>query len=154
MRLVIVRHGAAVPGGDLDAERVLQPQGHDQAVAAGKWLRSRDFTAAQVLSSPYIRARQTAEHICDEVGLPEPALQEVLTPDTSAQLAVELLTQLTSDVIIVSHLPLVGRMASLLVEGQVLDQPWSTGECWVLEGDVYAAGCMQVSAAWYPGCVE
>jgi phosphohistidine phosphatase len=154
MRLVIVRHGAAVPGGDLDAQRVLQPQGHEQAIAVGRWLYSHGFTAAQVLSSPYIRAQQTAAHICDEVGLPEPLLQDVLIPDVAPHLTVELLTKLSGDVIIVSHLPLVGRVASLLVEGQVLNQPWSTGECWVLEGDVFAAGCMQVVAVWYPGCLE
>tara|TARA_R110001583_G_scaffold39839_1_gene127608 strand:- start:685 stop:1149 length:465 start_codon:yes stop_codon:yes gene_type:complete len=154
MRLVVVRHGAAVPGGDLDAERALQPQGHDQASAAGQWLYSHSFKTAQVLSSPYRRARQTAMHICDKLGLPEPLLHDLLTPDALAQLTVDTLTKLTGDVIIVSHLPLVGRVASLLVDGQVVDQPWSTGECWVLEGDVFAAGCMRVVAVWDPGCIE
>jgi phosphohistidine phosphatase len=38
-----------------------------------------------------------------------------------------------------------------MVDGEVYDQPWSTAECWVLEGDLIARGCMRVSKTWYPG---
>ena len=52
--------------------------------------------------------------------------------------------------IVVSHLPLVGRLASLLVDGRALDQPWSPAEGWVLSGDLFAPGCMTVDQIWYP----
>ena len=41
--------------------------------------------------------------------------------------------------------------APVMVDGEVYDQPWSTAECWVLEGDLIARGCMRVSKTWYPG---
>ena len=154
MRLVIVRHGAAVPGGDSDASRVLQSLGHEQATSAGCWLESQNFVTPQVVSSPFVRAKQTADHICAQVGVETPLLLETLIPETPPELIVDWLALCNGDLILVSHLPLVGRLASLLVEGQALDQPWSPAECWILEGDIFAAGCMQVVAVWYPGCVE
>jgi len=60
------------------------------------------------------------------------------------------LTAQEQDLILVSHLPLVGHLAAMLVDGQLYDQPWSPAECWILQGDLAAAGCMSVDAVWYP----
>lgn len=148
-KLVIVRHGCAVPGQDNDADRALTPQGVAEAEAAGQWLATRFHGAATVLCSPYLRARQTAELI-SKAGTGPVEVDQNITPSGDPYAVVERLTSRQSDVVLVSHLPLVGRVASLLTEGRLFDQPWSTAECWMLDGEVFAAGCMSVSQVWYP----
>ena len=86
-RLWLVRHGqsqgnvardAAHEGGasviDLDLRDVdvpLSDLGHRQAEAAGHWFAAlpEDQKPEVLLSSPYVRARQTAEAICNAGGL-------------------------------------------------------------------------------------
>lgn len=148
-KLIIVRHGAAMPGADHDAERRLTPEGEIQAEHAGKWVTSR-LPEARVISSPYRRAVQTAAAIARELDA-EVHEFPPLTPDSEPQGVIDGLMNEHGDLVLVSHLPMVGRLAALLVDGQVYDQPWSTAECWLLEGDLIAAGCMQVVAVWYPG---
>jgi probable phosphoglycerate mutase len=86
-RLWLVRHGqsqgnvardAAHEAGlhtiDIDMRDVdvpLSDLGHAQAEAAGRWFAAlpKDERPEVILSSPYIRARQTAQAICDAGGL-------------------------------------------------------------------------------------
>jgi probable phosphoglycerate mutase len=59
---------------DRDADVVLSPTGRDQAAAFGKWLSLREPAdrPAVVLTSPYARARLTAETALDIGGLDVP----------------------------------------------------------------------------------
>ena len=59
---------------DRDADVVLSPTGRDQAAALGKWLSLRDPARQPtvVVSSPYARARLTAEIALDVGGLDVP----------------------------------------------------------------------------------
>ncbi|GGY40998.1 phosphohistidine phosphatase SixA [Bacterioplanes sanyensis] len=149
MKLCIVRHGVAVLGADSDDQRVLRPEGLQQAHMAGRWLASEGLSRPQLFASPYVRTQQTATEIGSALGC-EPQLMTELVPGSEPQVVVEQLLEMTDDVVLVSHLPLVGRLAAWLVDGEVYDQPWSPAECWLLEGDVFAAGCMTVTQVWYP----
>src|SRR5262245_8200927 len=64
MNLYIIRHADAESReewtGD-DAERPLTPLGHRQARALGEALRQRGVSLDVVVTSPMVRARQTAE---------------------------------------------------------------------------------------------
>ena len=67
-------HEAGLSVIDLDLRDVDVPLcdlGHQQAEAAGRWFAAlpEDERPEVLLSSPYIRARQTAEAICDAGGL-------------------------------------------------------------------------------------
>ena len=66
MRVFLVRHAAAAPGTP-DDERALTPEGHAEAVALAERLAGEGLEA--VLSSPLLRARQTAEAIARAAGL-------------------------------------------------------------------------------------
>ena len=58
----ILRHGeAARPNGVKDADRPLTELGKHQAALAGHGLRERAPRIAAVLTSPKLRARETAE---------------------------------------------------------------------------------------------
>jgi len=52
-----------------DAERPLSPKGEKQAKALAKFLAKRGFTADKVVTSPKVRARQTAEAVATALGM-------------------------------------------------------------------------------------
>jgi phosphohistidine phosphatase len=78
MRLLIVRHAEAAPG-DPDELRSLTPAGLDQAQHLGESLRVDGIAADAVLSSPLLRAQETARAL----GLGEPEVDERLAPGAS-----------------------------------------------------------------------
>ncbi len=148
MKLCIVRHGAAsftTP----DPERQLTAAGAKQARIAGQWLVAQFPKKPRLIASPYTRAQQTATIIAEECGL-QIETWNSLTPDASVKAVIEQLSKVSDDVILVSHLPLVGHLAALLVDGRVYDQPWSPAECKLLEGEIAAIGCMTTTSVWYP----
>ncbi|MDK2778922.1 MAG: phosphohistidine phosphatase SixA [Pseudomonadota bacterium] len=150
MKIYIVRHGSAEAGAVQDQGRGLTGRGLQQAAGAGRWLADQvGGTDVRLLSSPYKRAAQTADAIARACGLTAET-DAGLIPDADVTELAASFTASAQDFILVSHLPLVGRLAALLVDGQVHDQPWSPAEVWCLEGDIAAAGCMSVAGVWYP----
>lgn len=149
MKVAIVRHGSAASGDVYDRSRALTERGHEHAKAAGEWLASQSFQSPRLLASPYLRAQQTAEEIAATFDVSIETFAD-LVPDGDLRQLVETLTASKTDIILVSHLPLVGHLAALLVDGEVYEQPWSLAECWVLKGDIAAASCMEVESVWYP----
>jgi phosphohistidine phosphatase len=75
MRLLIVRHAEAAPG-DPDELRSLTSAGREQAQRLGELLRADGIAPDAVLSSPLLRARETAHAL----GLGEPEVDERLAP--------------------------------------------------------------------------
>lgn len=76
MDLILLRHGKAEgshPNGDL--ERDLVEKGRQQAVRAARLLLSAGRLPSIVLTSPYRRARQTAELFCQIAQMPGPLVQ-------------------------------------------------------------------------------
>jgi len=78
MRVLIVRHAEAAPGSP-DELRKLTAAGRKQARRLGKRLRADGFVADAVVTSPLLRARQTAAAL----GLGEPEEDERLAPGAS-----------------------------------------------------------------------
>jgi phosphohistidine phosphatase len=69
MKLLLLRHGDAEPGdGDDDARR-LTPKGKRQAVAAGEALAALGIEVDACLSSPKVRATETALLACRALGI-------------------------------------------------------------------------------------
>ena len=70
MKILFVRHGQSVANANLivgTPETLLTQAGIDQAHVTGQKLRSEHVTA--IVCSPFIRARQTAEAIAEELGM-------------------------------------------------------------------------------------
>jgi|TARA_R110000868_G_scaffold200228_4_gene447480 phosphohistidine phosphatase len=149
VKICIVRHGSAVVGSLDDQHRGLTDKGRHQAQAAGGWLAEQEWQNPQIWVSPYYRAQQTAALISESMPL-DMENHASLIPSSDVTPIVDELIERDGDVILVSHLPLVGRLAAYLVEGQVFDQPWSPAECWVLSGDIAGPGCLSVESVWYP----
>ena len=81
MHVILVRHAKAAPGKP-DALRELTSSGREAAALLGELLAERRVDA--VVTSPLVRARQTAEIIAAAVGL-EPILDERLAPGATVE---------------------------------------------------------------------
>lgn len=73
MLLVLLRHGIAqdladAAGPMADAERRLTPKGLRRTREVARGLRALDVTPRVILSSPYLRARETAELALEALG--------------------------------------------------------------------------------------
>jgi phosphohistidine phosphatase len=67
----LLRHGDAEDGeGKPDAERELTDKGERQSRAAGRALKELGVKLDVCLTSPKVRARQTAELACEALGAP------------------------------------------------------------------------------------
>ena len=99
--IYLLRHGDAEEGTGDDAARRLTPKGERQARAAGEALRSLSTTINACLTSPKVRAADTARLACEALGL-EPEIAEDLREGTFDSLT---LAAGRGDVLLVGHEP-------------------------------------------------
>jgi len=118
MLLYLLRHGDAVEQGFDDVSRPLSPLGEEQAANAANYFISLNLSLDLILSSPLLRAKQTAEIIGKVMNVAECRTTEYLVPQTSER---ELLRQLNecgrNSVLLVGHEPHLRALVSLLVAG-------------------------------------
>ena len=112
MRLVLVRHAEAASG-DPDELRTLTPEGHAQARRLGKRLRAEGIEADAVLTSPLLRARQTAA----ELGLGEPQSLDELRPGATPDDVRAAIEGRGETVVVVGHQPDCSRITAALRGG-------------------------------------
>jgi phosphohistidine phosphatase len=112
VRLYIVRHAEAAPGSP-DELRALTPQGHEQARELGQRLRDEGVEPDAVLSSPLLRARETAR----DLGLGEPEPSDRLAPGATADDVRAAVAGRGETVVVVGHQPDCGRIVTALTGG-------------------------------------
>jgi phosphohistidine phosphatase len=92
MQLYIVRHGIAIDREDPkcppDPERYLTEEGIEKTKQVAKGIAALGATADLLLSSPYVRAMQTAEIFADALNYPKQKIQrsDLLLPAGEASL--------------------------------------------------------------------
>ncbi len=121
-----MRHAtAADPGGTPDALRPLTEQGREEARAAGKALREKREDVARVLSSPRLRARETAELVVEGLGRKVPMeVREALTCGAAAaSYLAEIEAHPDGGVLLVAHNPELSAFASELVGEPISFRP-------------------------------
>ncbi|MFP4262858.1 MAG: phosphohistidine phosphatase SixA [Halomonas sp.] len=146
-RLWLMRHGEAGPGTP-DSERELTARGRAEAGRMAAWLAGPDGPGeARLLASPYRRARQTARLVGEALALEVETLSLLTPDDAPGPVSDWLLAQPAGrPLILVSHMPLVGALAGLLVEGRADRGPgFPTAGVAALEADVWAAGCARLA---------
>lgn len=112
----LLRHGDAQDGSP-DAERPLTDKGRDQSRAAGAALRALGVEIDACLTSPKVRAADTARIACAELGDIEPQLEPKLAggPFDAEALA----AGLGDDVLLVGHDPDFSSAVHSLTGAQV-----------------------------------
>ena len=144
--LLILRHGEAGPGYP-DAERALTDWGRGEVERLAAWLAGRsDLAGLHLLASPYVRARQTAAIIGEALGTAVETLPIITPDDDPAAVADWLLARPEERPrLLVSHMPLVGALTGLLVEGRAdRGLGFPTAAVAELEAEVWGAGCARL----------
>ena len=125
MTLYLLRHGIAVDPGTPDflndADRPLTARGEEKLEQIARAMLALELSFDLILSSPYVRARQTAE-IVARAFRPRQAVEvtECLTPGASPRKVIDLLVRRPSpaeSVLLVGHEPHLSSLISLLVSG-------------------------------------
>ena len=122
MNVYLIRHAEAVPlelsGVNADADRPLTPHGHAQCRALAPALLRRGVVLDLVLSSPYLRCRQTAQGLLDHWNESKPRVEECeyLAPDGKAgKLARELRKLKPASAALVGHMPDLAELTAWLI---------------------------------------
>ena len=118
MRLIVIRHAEAAPG-DPDELRPLTREGREQARALAEELRDLRITADAVVTSPLLRARETAAAL--EQG--EPVIDERLAPGAAPDDVREAASGRGETVIVVGHQPDCSEAVLALSEREVSFPP-------------------------------
>jgi phosphohistidine phosphatase len=127
----IVRHAEA-GAGHPDELRRLTESGREQARALGERL-AQEATPDAVVSSPLLRARETAELIARPAGLTA-EVDESLAPGADAEALRSAVAGRGSRVVVVGHQPDCGRIAAELQGGP--EPPFPPAGTFVVDIDV------------------
>ena len=121
MKVYLVQHGDAVPK-KVDPDRPLSEQGQADSEQLGDYLSRTGVELSRVLHSGKTRAAQTAEQIALALGIQSGAKVEPnLGPNDSVASMAGRLQNETNDLLIVGHMPYLGKLASLLVTGGTVE---------------------------------
>ena len=130
MHLYIIRHGKAQqesPTGR-DRERGLAPRGERQAEWLGEQLGGRDDAPTRIVSSPFVRADQTARLVNNSLAV-ELAYDDRLIVDEPTSGVFELIGEFNPGdrVALVGHNPQLSRVCGMLAKDPTFEM--KTGMC-------------------------
>jgi phosphohistidine phosphatase len=143
MNLYFIRHGIAVdegtPGSESDSERTLTDKGRKKMRQIAKGLRALGVEFDLILSSPYVRTRETAEILADVFKMKKKiAFTENLIPLGNPELLIgEIKEKYSTDSIaLVGHEPHLSTLIGILVaENAKLDITLKKGGVCYLSAD-------------------
>jgi phosphohistidine phosphatase len=126
MDLYLLRHGIAADldahGFANDADRPLTPEGERKVKQIAEAMEAIELSFDLILSSPYLRARRTAELVAEHLKARKRLeLCDCLTPGGSTKKLVEMLDHVQpcpESVLLVGHEPYMSGLISLLVSGR------------------------------------
>jgi len=137
MMLVLLRHGTAEPwerNGE-DARRKLVDKGVAESKAAGRFAKRMKWEPDMVLTSPLVRARQTAEYFCEQAGFDAPTVERFLASGMHPEGAISHLSdyQTMEQVVIVGHEPDFSTLIAHLTGSPALRIKVGKGSLWGVE---------------------
>jgi len=125
MNLFILRHGIAAepdaPGIKTDAERPLVAKGEQRLRAAAAAMKKMGLSFDVIISSPYLRAKQTAEIVAKHFKLQKKLeFSDDLIPGGNPQALIRQLNGLKpapENILLIGHEPYLSRFIALLSSG-------------------------------------
>lgn len=150
MHLLVMRHGEA-GWHSIDQERELTEAGRKGSALVARQIARSPWRPREIWSSPLVRARQTAA-IVSEILNCRVTEQLFLTPEDDPGLCLDaLLEESPADrLMIVSHMPLVGALSTLLVDGHRHGIPFMTSQAVALDMPVVGPGCADLKGQFLP----
>lgn len=132
--MLLVRHGEAVASQVDDAHRYLTFKGRSDTAKLGARLHKLAIMPSQIVSSPLVRAVQTAEILAHLLGFEGTVTTDAaFVPDGDAVLAAKRIAVSTGMTIVVCHEPIVRAIAAHLT-GQASFPGFRTSGAALVEG--------------------
>lgn len=118
MNLYLVQHGEAMTK-DLDPERPLSNRGRQDVTKTAQFIaKNCRLNISHIHHSGKLRARQTADILATGLDLPEPIEINGLAPLDEPSIWTCRLEELLDSVMLVGHLPHLGRLTGALLCGK------------------------------------
>ena len=125
MKIYLVRHGIAYepgePGYEDDTQRPLTDKGREKMNKVARVLKRLNVKPDAIVSSPYLRARQTAEIFAKELKYKKNKIEfsERLLPTSKPEpMIAEIIEKyIVEELVIVGHEPCLGLLISALAAG-------------------------------------
>jgi phosphohistidine phosphatase len=125
MIISLLRHGIAAerssPDGENDSERPLTAKGERRMRRIAEGMLALGLSYDLTLSSPYLRAKQTADIVAQVFKIPSGVqLSDTLTPEGNPRQLVETLHRAAPEqqnILLVGHEPYLSRLISTLLTG-------------------------------------
>jgi len=131
--LCFFRHGIAMDrgaAGYADKDRPLTQEGKNKTRSAARGLMRMELSFNVVLTSPWLRAKQTAAIVADVLGLPEAGELAALAGDNTALALIDALEPYRGQhVLLVGHEPLLGETVVALLGGKWILDLRKSGAC-------------------------
>ena len=122
MEIWILRHAKAEDGGPgtSDEERELTPGGHETMQSVARAIARLEPKLDAILTSPLVRARQTAEPVARALSLEDEVIEtDALVPDADPK---EILREIGKKgfqrAMVVGHMPHLGKLLGYLLTGR------------------------------------
>jgi|SRR5579863_2986497 phosphohistidine phosphatase len=133
-RLLLLRHAHAEPAGESveDVDRPLSARGRSEALEAAECIAAGHLRCDLLLSSPALRARQTATIVAAELDFPQrPAIDADLYPGEPAAIlrALGRCAERYRSVLIVAHNPGISELAQRFHGGKPAVALGTAGLC-------------------------
>jgi phosphohistidine phosphatase len=125
MELYLFRHGIAEDGdpGSPDSARELTDDGREKAAAVVKMARKTGVRPSLILTSPYVRARQTAQIAADELAFEGDILNiDSLVPHSSPEKVWQSIRDHADEtaILLAGHEPLLSQLVAWLLNAPSL----------------------------------
>ena len=115
-RLYLVRHGEA-KSKDIDPERGLTDTGCADVTRMARWAAAAGIQADEIRHSGKLRAQQTAEIFAEHLSI-QAVPASGLAPKSDVADTHEAINSAQGNIMLVGHLPFLGRLAALLIAGE------------------------------------
>lgn len=122
MEIWVLRHAKAEEGGPAmpDEERALTPGAREKMRSAARAIARLEPKLDAILTSPLVRARQTAEPVARALALQDDVIEsDALSPGADPKDILREIEKRGLDrVLVVGHMPHLGRLVGYLLTGQ------------------------------------
>jgi phosphohistidine phosphatase len=155
--IAIMRHGNASHHADSDETRPLTSIGKSESLASFKHWEQELYTVEKLISSPYLRAQQTAAMVTKAAkkagcNLAKNEIWESITPDGHVEAVADQILaeyqQNKQNILLVSHMPFVAKLNQYLQFGkQKNGHEFTTGQIVILYfEDLPLPGCCNLKS--------
>ena len=117
MKLYLVQHAKAAPK-ELNPQRPLTEEGHRDVQKVAAFIKPLNLCVDYLWHSGKRRAAETAELLAEVIDIKEATIaRDGLSPNDDVTTLKDELISSQQDIMVVGHLPFLGKLASLLLAG-------------------------------------